>query len=52
MFQKLIDLVVGAGDALGVPIPVDLAGVSDAAAQITDLPGVTDAVAGSLEPST
>jgi hypothetical protein len=46
MFQKIKDLMAGAGDVLGVEIPADFGAVSDAVTQITDVSGVTDAVSG------
>jgi hypothetical protein len=51
MFQKMMDLVTGAGDALGVALPADFSAVADAVTQVTDAPGVTDAMAGALDPS-
>jgi hypothetical protein len=51
MFQKMMDLVTGAGEAFGVAIPTDFNAVSDAVTQVTDAPGVTDAMAGALDPS-
>jgi hypothetical protein len=49
MFQKLMDLMAGAGDALGVEIPTDFGVVSDAVAQVTDVTGVSDVLAGAAE---
>jgi hypothetical protein len=46
MFQKIKDLMAGAGDALGVEIPTDFGAVSDAVTPFTDVSGVTDAVSG------
>jgi hypothetical protein len=51
MFQKLMDLVTGAGEAFGVAIPTDVSAVSDAVTQVTDAPGATDATTGPLDPS-
>lgn len=52
MFEKIKGLVAGVGDALGVEIPTEFGAVSDAVAQVVDVPGVTDAVAQTLEPGT
>jgi hypothetical protein len=49
MFQKLMDLMAGAGDALGVEIPTDFGVVSDAVAQVTEVTGVSDVLAGAAE---
>ncbi len=49
MFQRIKDLIAGAGDVLGVEIPADFGAVTDAVTQVTDLSGVTDAVSGATD---
>jgi hypothetical protein len=49
MWDKIKNLVAGAGDALGVEIPTDLGAVTDGASQLLGGSGVSDAVSGVTE---
>jgi hypothetical protein len=49
MWDKIKNLVAGAGDALGVEIPVDLGAVSDSASQLLGGSGLSEAVTGVTE---
>ena len=52
MFEKIKGLVAGVGDALGVEIPTEFGAVSDAVAQVVDVPGVSDVWLRHFQPGT
>jgi hypothetical protein len=52
MWNKIKNLVAGAGDALGVEIPVDLGSLTDSASQLLGGSAVSDATAGVTEAAT